>query len=87
MKIYYFMGANPRNKSRVSWKFWRIQRTGLTVRVQFGHAELRKRAVVPKGHVYELEKRFATAAEARAYEMSRIANKERKGYERHPQPR
>jgi hypothetical protein len=87
MKIFYFMGANPRNKSGVSWKFWQIERRGLTVRVQFGHAELKKRIVVPRGHVYELEKHFSTIAEARSYEMSRIASKERKGYERHPQPR
>lgn len=82
MKIFYFMGRNPKNKSGVSWKIWKIGRTGRTVTTSWGAARLQKRKVVPSGTLQSGVFRFPSIEAATSYETRRIQSKLRKGYER-----
>jgi len=84
MKVFFFMGRNPQNVSGVSWKLWRIERRGRSVEVSWGPAVLRRRRVVPVGILGSRVRTFPTLAEARAFELGRIAEKFREGYERRP---
>ena len=36
MKTFFYMGRNLQNKSKVSWKIWKIEREGRLVTVQCG---------------------------------------------------
>jgi predicted DNA-binding WGR domain protein len=87
MQIFYYMGNNPRNKSGVSWKVWKIHRTGKTVTTQWGPAEVKNRIVVAKGKLQAKERRFSSLEEARVHEQQRITSKLRKGYESKPRTR
>jgi hypothetical protein len=87
MKTLYYMGRNPANKSGVSWKIWKIQRTGQIVTTWWGPAELRNRIVVPKGLLQQKERSFSSSEGAHSHEEQRIANKLNKGYERKPRRR
>jgi predicted DNA-binding WGR domain protein len=85
MKVFFYMGRNSQTKSGVSWKIWKIQRTGRNVTTWWGAAELRNRGVVAKGRLQGKEIPFSSLEEAQAHEQRRIKSKLRKGYE--PQPR
>jgi hypothetical protein len=39
VKIFFYMGRNPANKSGVSWKIWKVQRAGRTVTVFWGRRD------------------------------------------------
>jgi hypothetical protein len=82
MKIFFFMGRNPKNKSGVSWKIWKIERKGRSVFLYWGRAELRRRKVLPAGRLAHRVKRFSTEQQAINYQQKRIAEKLAKGYER-----
>lgn len=84
MKIFFFMGRNPKTKGGVSWKIWKIQRKGRRVLTWWGAATLVRRKVVPIGKLQSSIKRtppFATVADAAKYEAARIARKKAKGYQ------
>jgi len=84
MKILFYMGRNDRNKSGVSWKIWKIQRSGRTLTTWWGPAGIQGRTVVPKSRLQEKENQFSSIEEAKAQENLRIEAKLRKGYERRP---
>jgi hypothetical protein len=85
MKTFFYMGRNPQNVSGVSWKIWKIERTGRRVRVQWGPARLLKRSVRPSGKLQEKTFTFRTDDAARRDESARVREKVGKGYE--PRPR
>jgi len=82
VKIFFYMGRNPVNKSGLSWKIWKIVRNGRTVRATWGRAELYKRRVIAAGTLQSKTWRFSSVDAASAYERRRIQNKISKGYER-----
>lgn len=82
MKTFFFMGRNPRNRSGLSWKIWKVQRTGRSVVVRWGPAIVRRRKPVFAHTPQERERRFTTVEAAQRFEESRIAEKVRTGYER-----
>ncbi len=84
MKIFFFMGRNPNNKSGVSWKIWKIQRVGRSVTTWWGPAHLQNRKVVPVHTLQSKTLRFRSVDAASRHESSRIQNKVSKGYERRP---
>ncbi len=87
MKIFFYMGRNPRNKSGVSWKFWKIERRGKRVRTWWGPAVVVKRKVVPRATLQTRSWVFSSEAQAMEYEALRVRRKEAKGYERSPRRR
>jgi hypothetical protein len=48
MKIFFFMDRNPNNKSGVSWKIWKIERSGRAVTVWWGPAVIVRRRPTPE---------------------------------------
>ena len=84
MKIFYFMGRNPLNRSGVSWKVWKIERKARTVTVWYGPVVLKNRKPVPAHRrLTEVSpKTFRSVAEAKAHEEKMIDSKEAKGYQR-----
>ena len=82
MKIFFYMGRNAANKSGLSWKIWKVQRTGRTVTVYWGRAKLVKRKVAPAGTLRSKTLRFSSDGAACEYERRRIHEKLGKGYER-----
>ncbi len=87
MRTFFYMGRNPRNKSRVSWKIWKIQRQGKRVTTRWGPAALVKRKVVPKGTLQEKSWVFPSEAQAKEDEQRRVDRKTTKGYEQTPRRR
>ena len=87
MKIFFFMGRNPNNKSGVSWKIWKIERTGHIVTTWWGPARLHSRKVVPVGTLQSNRSQFGSVAGASKYESDRIQSKLSKDYERRPRGR
>jgi hypothetical protein len=47
MKLYYFFGPNPKNKSGVSWKLWKVERKGRELTVWWGSATIDDRRRYP----------------------------------------
>ena len=58
MKTFFYTGTNPKNKSGVSWKIWKIQRSGRTITTQWGPVEVRDRVVVVKGRLRNVADAF-----------------------------
>jgi predicted DNA-binding WGR domain protein len=87
MRMFFFMGQNPRTRGGVSWKIWKIQRKGRAVIVSWGPARLESRKVVPAGSLQSRELRFDSTAAAMMYERNRIESKLSKGYQRAPRRR
>jgi hypothetical protein len=87
MKVFCYMGHNPRNKSGVSWKLWKVERSGRDLTVWWGPATLRRRKPVPANTLQTQSWRCRTEEEARAQERRRIEEKLGKGYERMPRRR
>lgn len=87
MKNFFYMGRNPRTKSGVSWKIWKIERNGRAVTTWWGPAQLHKRRPVPTGVLQSNIVRFPSVAEAVDSERRLIQSKLRKGYERWPRGR
>lgn len=87
MKTFFYMGRNPRTKSGVSWKIWKIERAARSVTTWWGPARIHKRRPVPVGTLQSNTVRFSSTAAAAEYEMARIKNKVSKGYERRPRSR
>jgi predicted DNA-binding WGR domain protein len=82
MKIFFYMGRNAANKSGVSWKIWKIARSGRTVTTFWGRATLKDRKVTPAGTLQSKTLRFPSPDAALDYESQRIRSKLRKGYQR-----
>jgi len=83
MKTFRFLGNNLENKSRVSYKLWKIERKGRTVIVRWHPVMVdRKRRTVPRAKAQE--RRILYASEKKASEAvdKRIQEKLNKGYER-----
>ena len=87
MRVFFFMGRNPSNKSGLSWKIWKIARTGRVVTVFWGPARLHNRRVVPAGKLQSKKRAFGSAAAALVFETNRIQSKTSNGYERRPRKR
>ena len=82
MKIFFFTGRNPSNKSGVSWKIWKIDRKARTVTTWWGPAEVRNRRVVFAAKPQNKANPFASVQAALDHERKLIAAKVKKGYER-----
>lgn len=82
MKILYFMGRNPENRSGVSWKIWKIARYGRVVEVRWGPATLRNRRPVMVGVGTTRRWSFTSEAMAIKSEAARLREKLQKGYQR-----
>jgi len=83
MKILFFMGRNPDNKSGLSWKMWKVRRTGRSVTTWWGRAVVKARKVVPAGvRLQEKKRTFRSVAEAVAHEERVVREKLAKGYQR-----
>jgi hypothetical protein len=87
MKIFFYMGRNPANKSGVSWKIWKIERDRRKVTMFWGAATLRNRKVTPTGTLKSKIRHFSSEDAAREFEAGRIRSKLRKGYERRTRSR
>jgi predicted DNA-binding WGR domain protein len=87
MKIFFYMGTNPRTVERVSWKIWQIERQGRKVTTYWGPAKLVKRRPIPASALRETTRTFASPEAARSFEAQRIHKKLAKGYERRPRAR
>jgi hypothetical protein len=82
MKIFFFMGCNPKNKSGVSWKIWKIERRKRRVVTWWGPASIVKRKVVGTGELQSRERILNSETAAAEFEGSLIRSKMAKGYER-----
>jgi hypothetical protein len=82
VKIFFYMGRNPENKSGVSWKIWKIQRKAKTVTTWWGAAKIHNRKVIA---IRALQTKtlppFPSIEAAAADEAQRIRSKRLKGYE------
>ncbi len=87
MKTFFYMRRNPRTKSGVSWKIWKIERDGRAVTTWWVPARIHKRRSVPVGTLQSNTVRFPSTAAAAENETVRIKNKLSKGYERRPASR
>lgn len=81
MKVFYFMGANPKING-YSWKIWKIERRKRTVRVWWARARIVKRKPVAAAKLQTAEWVFTAEKYAIEDERRRIASKLRKGYKR-----
>ncbi len=85
MKIYFFMGRNERNKSRISWKVWKIQRSGRCILLRWAPAQAdSRRKLIATGTMQEKRKTFLSESAASEYERRVITRKVTKGYDRSP---
>lgn len=84
MKCFFYMGRNDRNKSRVSWKLWKVERRGRKVMAWWGPVKLKNRKVVPSGTLQSYRWIYSSEAAARDGERLRIQEKMNKGYQRTP---
>lgn len=84
MKVFFFMGRNPKNRSGVSWKIWKIARNRRSVTTHWGPAVLRRRKPVPASSMRSKTRKFRTVLEAIVHEKRLIETKLEKGYERRP---
>jgi len=82
MKVFYYMGPNHNNKSRVSWKMWKIDRRERTVSVWWGPAIIVKRSVTKAATLQSRTWTYSTIAAAKADEERRIQEKLSGGYSR-----
>lgn len=82
MKIFYYMGPNQKNKSRVSWKMWKIARRARTVQVWWGAATIVQRNVTKVNELQSKCWTLPTIAAAKADEERRIREKLNGGYSR-----
>jgi hypothetical protein len=82
MKSFFYTGTNPKNKSGVSWKIWKIEQRGRTITFFWGPALIQKRRVLPVGVLQSRKRVFPTIQSARDHEEQRISEQMRKGYKR-----
>jgi hypothetical protein len=87
VKIFFFVGRNDDNLSRVSSKLWKIERRGRRITVFWGPAmfDRRTRKHVPVGVLQKkTHPSFSSEMVARDFEIAIIARKENAGYQRTP---
>lgn len=84
MPEFFYTGSSTDTKSGLSWKIWRIRRSGQTVTISWGRAAIEKRRPVPVGALQSKTLIFRTEAAARSDVERRIAAKLTAGYERTP---
>jgi len=82
VRVFFYMGRNSLNRSGLSWKIWKISRSGRTVTTHWGPAVLSRRKVVPSSYLRSKIRKFRTLREAIAFEASIIESKLKKGYQR-----
>jgi len=82
MKIFYYMGDNHKNRSGVSWKMWKIERSGRMVTVWWGPATIIRRRPTPLNTLQEQSWTFPSEKAAKEDEEDRITEKLAKGYKR-----
>jgi hypothetical protein len=79
MKIFFYTGRNPNNKSGVSWKIWKIERKAKTVTTWWWPAEIRNRRVVFAAKHQNKANQFGSVQTALDHERKLIASKVKKG--------
>jgi len=84
LKTLFFMGINRANVSGVSWKMWRIHRSGQVVEVQWGAADLKNRRPRIIGSPQRRQWTLRTEAQAIADVSRRFEEKLREGYQVKP---
>jgi len=84
MKVFFLCGPNPKNRSGMSCKIWKIQRTGRTVTTWWGRADVLNRKVTPIGELQSKARTFRSDDAAAIHENGLIASKLAKGYDRKP---
>jgi predicted DNA-binding WGR domain protein len=82
MKVFFFMDHNRENLSGVSWKLWKINRSGREVTVWWGPATIVRRRPTAASTLQSKTWRFRTEERARQEEERRIHEKVSKGYKR-----
>jgi hypothetical protein len=82
MKIFFYMGRNPNNKSGLSWKIWKIRREGRRVTAYWGRAALVRRKPVVASKLQAVSWVLGSVKRAALFEADRIEEKLAKGYER-----
>lgn len=85
MKQFMFAGVNLGNKSRTSWKIWKIERKGKVVTAWWEPGRLHKRRLIPVSTANRMRSktwRFRSEESARDDEQRRIQEKLRNGYQR-----
>jgi hypothetical protein len=82
MKTLFYMGRNPKTKSGVSWKIWKIERHAKTVTRYWGAAEIARRKVVPRGGLQAVTTKFRSEYEAGAFVEKCVREKLAHGYQR-----
>jgi hypothetical protein len=87
LKVFFYMGRNPDNKSGVSWKMWKIERNGRVVTTWWGPAHINGRRVTPSRALQSKTVEFSSAGDAKEHERLRVQNKLWVGYERQPRRR
>lgn len=87
MKTLFYMGANRRNLSGLSWKIWKIKREGKRLTTWWGAAEVsRRRKPVPRYKLHTKSWMLRSVQAAREEESRRVREKLKKGYQRKPRP-
>jgi predicted DNA-binding WGR domain protein len=84
MKVFFFAGLNPRNKSGASWKIWKIERQDRKVQVWWGPAMLEARRMIPTSTLQTKAWTFRKVDRAISEEQWRIREKLAEGYKRNP---
>jgi hypothetical protein len=86
MKIFFYMGTNPKLHSKVSMKMWKILRHGNHVTTWWGRASMdsRKRRVVPRQELQSKTRSFHTETSAKKFESALVNEKLSEGHERNP---
>lgn len=86
MKIFFYMGTNPKIHSRVSMKLWKIERHQNRVTTWWGRARMdtRSRRARPHGKLLNKTRSFRSERAAHQFEKARIREKLLEGYERNP---
>ncbi|MBI5770016.1 MAG: hypothetical protein HZA93_19730 [Verrucomicrobia bacterium] len=88
MKTLFFTGRNPENQNGLSWKVWKIQRTGRVVETRWGPIKIiGRRIVLSRSLASKRWPSFATVTEAKSFYDRKVREKLRKGYEIKPRRR
>jgi hypothetical protein len=88
MKTLFFTGRNPSNISGVSWKVWKIKRTGRIVETRWGPIKIVNRRIVhARGLPGKQWPPFESVTQAKAFYEAKVREKLRAGYELAPRKR
>lgn len=82
MKTFYYLGPNKNNKSRVSWKMWKIEQKERHVTVWWGPATIVGRKITPTSTLQTRSWKYSSEDKAKADEKRRIEEKLSGGYKK-----